>query len=54
MGTDVHVVCHDEGSSIVAVASVKFRSWMPPVPDWSFTAVASAPFEPGTEGAGES
>ena len=30
--------------------SVVFRSWMPPMPDWTFTSAASAPFEPGSVG----
>ena len=51
MGDEVSVTCRDDGSGIVAEASVVFRSWMPPVPDWTFTSVASAPFEPGTAGA---
>lgn len=53
MGDEVRVTCRDGGAGIVAEASVVFRSWMPPVPDWSFTSVASAPFEPGTVGAAE-
>lgn len=54
MGNDVRVTCRDNGAGeMVAEATVVFRSWMPPVPDWSFTSVASAPFEPGTAGAAE-
>lgn len=51
MGDEVQVVCRDGGDGIVAEASVVFRSWMPPVPDWSFRSIASSPFEPGTPGA---
>lgn len=47
MGDKVRVVCRDGGTGLVAQATVTFRSWMPPVPDWSFTAQATAPFEPG-------
>jgi hypothetical protein len=51
MGDEVRVACSDDGDGIVAEAKVVFRSWMPPVPDWSFTSIASAPFEPGSAGA---
>lgn len=51
MGDEVRVACRDAGAEIVAEASVVFRSWMPPTPDWSFRTAASAPFEPGTAGA---
>lgn len=54
MGDEVRVSCRDDGSEIVAEASVVFRSWMPPMPDWSFTSAASAPFEPGSTGAAQS
>jgi hypothetical protein len=50
MGDEVQVSCRDDGSGIVAEASVVFRSWMPPMPDWTFTSAASAPFEPGSVG----
>lgn len=50
MGDEVRVACRDDGAGVAAEATVMFRSWMPPVPDWSFTSVASAPFEPGTAG----
>lgn len=50
MGDEIQVSCRDEGSGIVAEASVMFRSWMPPMPDWTFTSAASAPFEPGSVG----
>lgn len=53
MGDEVQVSCRDEGSGIIAEASVVFRSWMPPMPDWTFTSAASAPFEPGAPGAGD-
>lgn len=51
MGDEIQVTCRDDGGGIVAEASVVFRSWMPPVPDWKFTSVASAPFEPSSAGA---
>lgn len=51
MGDEVVIRCHDDGSALVAEATVVFRAWLPPVPDWTFTARASAPFEPGAAGA---
>lgn len=51
MGDEITVRCRDEGRALVAEATVVFRSWLPPVPDWTFTARASAAFEPGAAGA---
>jgi len=53
MGDEIRVSCRDDGSAIVAEASVVFRSWMPPIPDWTFTSSATAPFEPGSDGAAQ-
>lgn len=54
MGDEIRVSCRDDGSRIVAEASVVFRSWMPPLPDWTFTSSATAPFEPGSDKAAQS
>lgn len=49
MGDDVVIVCRDTGTAIVAEATVSFRAWLPPTPDWTFTVSATAPLEPRAE-----
>lgn len=46
LGDEVAVVCRDTGSSMLAEATVSFRAWLPPTPDWTFTVSATAPLEP--------
>lgn len=36
MGRGVSVACSETGDRIVATASVRFGSWLPVMPDWSF------------------
>lgn len=42
MGDEVAVRCTQAGSQVVAEATVTFRAWLPPSPDWSFRVAASA------------
>lgn len=42
MGDEVEVRCTQAGSQVVAEATVTFRAWLPPSPDWSFQVAASA------------
>lgn len=42
MGRDVTVDCRLAGPMVVADAQVTFRGWLPTVPDWTFTATATA------------
>lgn len=45
MGAGVTITCRQVGAHLDATAQTRFRAWMPPVPDWSFTSSASAPVE---------
>jgi hypothetical protein len=42
MGDEVAVRCTQAGSQVVAEATVTFRAWLPPSPDWSFRVAATA------------
>ena len=42
MGDEVSVRCAQAGNQVVAEATVTFRAWLPPSPDWSFRVAASA------------
>lgn len=42
MGDEVTVACADRGDRVVADATATFRGWLPLVPDWTFTAGATA------------
>ncbi len=42
MGDEVAVRCTQSGTQVVAEATVTFRAWLPPSPDWSFRVAASA------------
>ena len=42
MGEGVAIACSEDTETVRAVADVTFRSWLPPVTDWSFRAVGQA------------
>lgn len=42
MGAGVTLRCTDTGSTLQATADVVFHGWLPSVPDWRFSAEASA------------
>ncbi len=42
LGSEVEVRCRQTPTQMVAEATVTFRSWMPPSPDWSFRVAATA------------
>lgn len=42
MGAGVTLACTDDGVLLRATAEVVFVGWLPAVPDWAFTAEASA------------
>ena len=42
LGREVSVSCQETPAEMVAGATVTFRAWMPPSPDWSFRLAASA------------
>ncbi|MGH9189978.1 MAG: hypothetical protein ACRD0Q_08110 [Acidimicrobiales bacterium] len=42
MGREISVSCAQTGTEVVAEATVTFRAWMPPSPDWSFHLAAAA------------
>lgn len=46
MGDGVTIACRATGTSMVAEATVSFRAWLPPTPDWTFVVSATAPLEP--------
>ena len=46
MGRGVTTVCTDDAAGVGAVADVTFRSWIPGVPDWSFSLSAQSVKEP--------
>jgi hypothetical protein len=45
MGGGVSITCRQVGANLDATAQTRFRAWMPPIPDWSFTSSATAPVE---------
>lgn len=45
MGGAVSITCRQVGHNLEATAQTRFKAWMPPVPNWSFTASATAPVE---------
>ncbi len=42
LGRQIVLGCHLEGGLVVATAEVRWDAWLPGMPDWSFTAAASA------------
>jgi hypothetical protein len=46
MGAGVGITCTQAGGRLDARATGRFRAWLKPVPDWSFTATATAVVEP--------
>lgn len=42
MGDDVTLSCSEGTGVVQANADVVFRSWMPPVPDWSFSVASTS------------
>lgn len=42
MGAGVQLACTDDGAVLRAAADVTFVGWLPAVPDWRFTAEATA------------
>ena len=42
LGREVSLRCTETPTQVVAEASVRFRAWMPPSPDWSFRLAATA------------
>src|SRR5690349_20783270 len=45
MGSGVSITCTRTGTRVAATARARFRAWLRPIPDWSFTASASAAVE---------
>jgi hypothetical protein len=46
MGAGVGITCTQNAGRLDARATGRFRAWLKPVPDWSFTATATAAVEP--------
>lgn len=42
MGDEVSVRCIETPTEVLAEATVRFRAWMAPSPDWSFRVAATA------------
>jgi len=42
MGDEVRIRCTETATQVRAEATVTFRAWLRPSPDWSFTVAASA------------
>jgi len=45
MGSGVSITCTRTGTQIAATARARFRAWLRPIPDWSFSSSASAAIE---------
>jgi len=46
MGAGVSITCTQAGGRLDANATGRFRAWLKPMPDWSFTSTATAVVEP--------
>jgi hypothetical protein len=46
MGAGVSITCRQAGGRLDANATGRFKAWLKPVPDWSFTSTATAVVEP--------
>jgi hypothetical protein len=46
MGAGVAITCTQAGGQLDARATGRFKAWLKPVPDWSFTSTATAVVEP--------
>lgn len=46
MGAGVSITCTQAGGRLDARATGRFRAWLKPMPDWSFTSTATAAVEP--------
>jgi hypothetical protein len=46
MGAGVSIACTQAGARLDANATGRFRAWLKPMPDWSFTSTATAAVEP--------
>ena len=46
MGAGVAITCTQAGGRLDARATGRFKAWLKPVPDWSFTSTATAVVEP--------
>jgi hypothetical protein len=46
MGAGVSIACTQTGGRLDASARGRFKAWLRPMPDWSFTSTATAAVEP--------
>jgi hypothetical protein len=46
MGAGVSIACTQTGGRLDASATGRFKAWLKPMPDWSFTSTATAAVEP--------
>jgi len=46
MGAGVSIACTQAAGRLDATATGRFRAWLKPMPDWSFTSTATAAAEP--------
>jgi hypothetical protein len=46
MGAGVAITCTQAGGRLDARATGRFKAWLKPVPDWSFTSTSTAVVEP--------
>jgi hypothetical protein len=46
MGAGVSIACTQTGGRLDASATGRFKAWLRPMPDWSFTSTATAAVEP--------
>jgi hypothetical protein len=46
MGAGVSIACTQAGGRLDASATGRFKAWLKPMPDWSFSSTATAAVEP--------